>query len=66
MMLKRSIFTYLFVFTALILLYQLVNSNRTFQALSDKNLRQEKEIVELKRVIDSLKVELEKASKGHQ
>jgi hypothetical protein len=55
-MLKRSIFTYLFVFTALILLYQLVNSNRTFTALITKTQQQKREIDALNRTIDSLKV----------
>lgn len=57
-MLKRSIFTYLFVFTALILLYQLVNSNRTFTALIAKNQQQELEIEALNRTIDSLQLRL--------
>lgn len=55
-MLKRSIFTYLFVFTALILLYQLVNSNRTFTVLITKTQQQKREIDSLNRTIDSLKV----------
>jgi len=58
-MLKRSIFTYLFVFTALILLYQLVNSNRTFTALIAKTQQQEHEIVALNRTIDSLQLRLQ-------
>lgn len=58
-MLKRSIFTYLFVFTALILLYQLVNSNRTFTALIAKTQQQEREITELNRTIDSLQLRLQ-------
>ena len=57
-MLKRSIFTYLFVFTALILLYQLVNSNRTFTALIAKTQQQEREITALNRTIDSLQLRL--------
>lgn len=57
-MLKRSIFTYLFVFTALILLYQLVNSNRTFTALIAKTQQQELEIEALNRTIDSLQLRL--------
>ena len=55
-MLKRSIFTYLLVFTALILLYQLVNSNRTFTVLITKTQQQKREIDSLNRTIDSLKV----------
>ena len=58
-MLKRSIFTYLFVFTALILLYQLVNSNRTFKALIAKTQQQEREITALNRTIDSLQLRLQ-------
>ena len=58
-MLKRSIFTYLFVFTALILLYQLVNSNRTFTALIAKTQQQEREIAALNRTIDSLQLRLQ-------
>jgi hypothetical protein len=58
-MLKRSIFTYLFVFTALILLYQLVNSNRTFTALIAKTQQQEREITALNRTIDSLQLRLQ-------
>ena len=58
-MLKRSIFTYLFVFTALILLYQLVNSNRTFTALIAKAQQQEREIAALSRTIDSLQLRLQ-------
>jgi len=58
-MLKRSIFTYLFVFTALILLYQLVNSNRTFTALIAKTQQQEREIAVLNRTIDSLQLRLQ-------
>ncbi len=58
-MLKRSIFTYLFVFTALILLYQLVNSNRTFTALIAKTQQQEREIEALNRTIDSLQLRLQ-------
>lgn len=53
-MLKRSIFLYLFVFTALILLFQLVNSNKTFEALSQKIERQEKLIKELNVKIEIL------------
>lgn len=53
-MLKRSIFLYLFVFTALILLFQLVNSNKTFEALSQKIERQEKIIKELNEKIEFL------------
>ena len=53
-MLKRSIFLYLFVFTALILLFQLVNSNKTFEALSQKIERQEKIIKELYEKIEFL------------
>lgn len=51
-MLKRSIFLYLFVFTALILLFQLVNSNKTFKALNQKIERQEKMIEGLNKKID--------------
>jgi len=51
-MLKRSIFLYLFVFTALILLFQLVNSNKTFEAMSQKIERQEKIIKELNEKIE--------------
>lgn len=58
-MLKRSIFTYLFVFTSLILLYQLVNSNRTFTALIAKTQQQEREIEALNRTIDSLQLRLQ-------
>ena len=58
-MLKRSIFTYLFVFTALILLYQLVNSNRTFTALIAKTQQQERDIAALNRTIDSLQLRLQ-------
>jgi hypothetical protein len=58
-MLKRSIFTYLFVFTALILLYQLVNSNRTFTSLIAKTQQQEREIAALNRTIDSLQLRLQ-------
>lgn len=58
-MLKRSIFTYLFVFTALILLFQLVNSNRTFTALIAKTQQQEREIAALNRTIDSLQLRLQ-------
>ena len=58
-MLKRSIFTYLFVFSALILLYQLVNSNRTFTALIAKTQQQEREIAALNRTIDSLQLRLQ-------
>ena len=58
-MLKRSIFTYLFVFTALILLYQLVNSNRTFTALIAKTQQQEREIAALNQTIDSLQLRLQ-------
>ena len=58
-MLKRSIFTYLFFFTALILLYQLVNSNRTFTALIAKTQQQEREIAALNRTIDSLQLRLQ-------
>ena len=58
-MLKRSIFTYLFVFTALILLYQLVNSNRTFTALIAKTQQQEREITALNRTVDSLQLRLQ-------
>ena len=58
-MLKRSIFTYLFVFTALILLYQLVNSNRTFTALIAKTQQQDREIEALNRTIDSLQLRLQ-------
>ncbi len=53
-MLKRSIFLYLFVFTALILLFQLVNSNKTFEAMSEKIERQEKIIKELNEKIEFL------------
>lgn len=53
-MLKRSIFLYLFVFTALILLFQLVNSNKTFIALNQKIERQEKVIEELNKKIEQL------------
>ena len=53
-MLKRSIFLYLFVFTALILLFQLVNSNKTFKALNQKIERQEKIIEGLNKKIDLL------------
>jgi len=53
-MLKRSIFLYLFVFTALILLFQLVNSNQTFEAMSQKIERQEKIIKELNEKIEFL------------
>ena len=53
-MLKRSIFLYLFVFTALILLFQLVNSNKTFEAMSQKIERQEKIINELNEKIEFL------------
>ncbi len=53
-MLKRSIFLYLFVFTALILLFQLVNSNKTFKALNQKIERQEKMIEGLNKKIDLL------------
>ncbi|MGA0383872.1 MAG: hypothetical protein ACO3L1_02620 [Flavobacteriaceae bacterium] len=53
-MLKRSIFLYLFVFTALILLFQLVNSNKTFEAMSQKIERQEKIIKELNEKIEFL------------
>lgn len=53
-MLKRSIFLYLFVFTALILLFQLVNSNKTFIALNQKIERQEKVIEGLNRKIEQL------------
>ena len=56
---KRSIFTYLFVFTALILLYQLVNSNRTFTSLIAKTQQQEREIAALNRTIDSLQLRLQ-------
>lgn len=56
-MLKRSIFLYLFVFTALILLFQLVNSNKTFKALNQKIERQEKMIEGLNKKIDLLKEE---------
>ena len=56
---KRSIFTYLFVFTALILLYQLVNSNRTFTSLIAKTQQQEREIASLNRTIDSLQLRLQ-------
>ena len=55
-MLKRSIFLYLFVFTALILLFQLVNSNKTFIALNQKIERQEKVIEGLKKKIEQLEV----------
>ena len=58
-MLKRSIFTYLFVFIALILLYQLVNSNRTFTVLIAKTQQQEREIEALNRTIDSLELRLQ-------
>ena len=51
-MLKRSIFLYLFVFTALILLFHLVNSNKTFKALNQKIERQEKMIEGLNKKID--------------
>lgn len=53
-MLKRSIFLYLFVFTALILLFQLVNSNKTFIALNQKIERQEKVIEGLNKKIEQL------------
>ena len=53
-MLKRSIFLYLFVFTALILLFQLVNSNKTFEAMSQKIERQDKIIKELNEKIEFL------------
>lgn len=53
-MLKRSIFLYLFVFTALILLFQLVNSNKTFKALNQKIERQEKMIEGLNKKIELL------------
>jgi len=53
-MLKRSIFLYLFVFTALILLFQMVNSNKTFEAMSQKIERQEKIIKELNEKIEFL------------
>ena len=53
-MLKRSIFLYLFVFTALILLFQLVNSNKTFEVMSQKIERQEKIIKELNEKIEFL------------
>ena len=56
-MLKRSIFLYLFVFTALILLFQLVNSNKTFKALNQKIERQEKIIEGLNKKIDLLEEE---------
>lgn len=56
-MLKRSIFLYLFVFTALILLFQLVNSNKTFKALNQKIERQEKMIEGLNKKIDLLEEE---------
>lgn len=55
-MLKRSIFLYLFVFTALILLFQLVNSNKTFIALNQKIERQEKVIEGLNKKIEQLEV----------
>ena len=57
-MLKRSIFLYLFVFTALILLFQLVNSNKTFKALNQKIERQEKMIEGLNKKIDLLEEEV--------
>ena len=53
-MLKRSIFLYLFVFTALVLLFQLVNSNKTFIALNQKIERQEKVIEGLNKKIEQL------------
>ena len=56
-MLKRSIFLYLFVFTALILLFHLVNSNKTFKALNQKIERQEKMIEGLNKKIDLLEEE---------
>ncbi len=53
-MLKHSIFLYLLVFTALILLFQLVNSSRTFKALNQKIQRQEMIIEALKEKIELL------------
>ncbi|MDO7575762.1 MAG: hypothetical protein MUQ86_02605, partial [Flavobacteriaceae bacterium] len=51
---KKNIFIYLFSFTALILVFQIVNSNKI---MMDQQRRLEKKQSQLKALKDSLKVE---------